>query len=272
MTTRSLPPIPSLLPGAEPFFFRGGAAGCLCLHGLSASPDEVRWLGEHLADQGLTVYGPRLPCHGGDYRDLRRVRWEDWYRAALDGYHILRAQCSQVFVAGLSMGGLLALLLATAQPVDALVVMAAPLKLPDARLMPLARWIKHFQPFVDASDRSTFPEHLRSERARRGEVVRGRVRYDRWASRAVEELHKLMQVVDLRLSDVNTPTLLLYSAADTTVPIGNQHYLSARLSRIHVETATFQESGHILTQDREHTEVIRQAGDFLLRHVRTESC
>jgi esterase/lipase len=53
-----------IMPGAEPFFFRGGAVGCLVLHGWTGSTQEVRALGAHLATQGYTVFGPRLTHHG----------------------------------------------------------------------------------------------------------------------------------------------------------------------------------------------------------------
>ena len=40
------------MPGAEPFYFKGTAAGCLLLHGFTATPQELRGLGEHLAARG----------------------------------------------------------------------------------------------------------------------------------------------------------------------------------------------------------------------------
>ena len=83
------------MQGAEPFYYPGGRVGCLCLHGLAASPAEVSWLGAYLAGRGLTVCGLRLAGHGADYRHLRYLRWQDWYLSALDGYRLLRAQCDQ---------------------------------------------------------------------------------------------------------------------------------------------------------------------------------
>ena len=42
-----------IVPGAEPFFFGvppGDRVGCLLLHGFTAMPEEMRWLGESLAE------------------------------------------------------------------------------------------------------------------------------------------------------------------------------------------------------------------------------
>ncbi len=48
-----------ILPGAEPFMHRGGPTGCLLIHGFTASPQEMRGLGEHLASPGHTAVGIR---------------------------------------------------------------------------------------------------------------------------------------------------------------------------------------------------------------------
>ena len=53
----------------------GGDVGCLVLHGFTATPSEVRWLAEHLAGQGHTVYAPRLAGHGTTPEALARTRW-----------------------------------------------------------------------------------------------------------------------------------------------------------------------------------------------------
>jgi carboxylesterase len=75
--------LPAIMPGAEPFFYRGGSRGILLLHGFTATPAETRWLGQHLGGEGYTVFGPRTPGHGTDPHDLARYRWQDWYAAAI---------------------------------------------------------------------------------------------------------------------------------------------------------------------------------------------
>lgn len=258
------------MAGAEPFYFPGsgdsGAIGVLCLHGLTATPDEVRWLGQYLNEEkGFTVYGPRITGHGSHYRDLGHLQWQDWYLLALDGFHVLRQQCRQVYVAGLSMGALLTLLLGAAEQVDGLVVMAAPVTLPDARLLPYARWLKLVRPYIHLPDRTDFPERLRLQQAERGESTYGRLRYNVWATRALQELNELMRVVNLHLPGVQEPTLLMYSTKDETVPLINQEHVRSRLGSTVIETHTFERSGHILTQDYDHQEVFERAGDFIER-------
>lgn len=260
--------IPHIMAGAEPFFYPGGGVGVLCLHGLTASPAEVRWLGEYLAGQGCAVYGARLAGHGTDYRDLRRTRWQDWYASALDGYHLLRGQCDQVVVAGLSMGGVLALLMGAALPVDGLVVMAAPVSTLLAKPMRRARWLRYIRPFLHWPDRSDFPQRLKAEQARRGEAAIGRVRYDDWATHGIAELYALMAAAEARLAQITAPVLLIYSEQDLTVPLGHRDFIAGALGSSVVETRTLAHSGHILPQDSERDEVFRLADDFIRRRVR----
>ena len=52
-----------IIPGSEPFYLPGGSTGCLLLHGFSATPEEMRPLGEFLASKGYSVIGVRLAGH-----------------------------------------------------------------------------------------------------------------------------------------------------------------------------------------------------------------
>jgi carboxylesterase len=253
------------MQGAEPFFFPGGEIGCLCLHGVTASPAEVTWLGRYLSEQGLSVYGPRLAGHGVHPQQLRHLRWQDWYLSALDGYHLLRERCEQVYVAGLSMGGLLTLVLGASVPVDGLVVMAAPVIFQNPRRLAMARWLKYLRPILHMPDTSGFEARLLEAQKRRGEPPIGRVRYDDWATQAIEELKKLADTANALLPQITIPTLLLYSEADSTVALANRDHIRARLGSTLVETHTFQKSGHILTQDIEYQQVLERAGKFILK-------
>jgi carboxylesterase len=249
-----------ILRGAEPFYYAGGDVGCLCLHGLTAAPDEVRWLGMHLAQQGFTVLGPRLAGHGVDHRLLRRMTWQDWYLSALDGYQLLRQQCRSVFVAGLSMGGLLTLKLAESEPVDGVAVLAAPVRLPAMGQLYLSRWTKWVRPYYYRPDTSDFPQRVLDEQRRRGTVDCGRLRYDYWATQVFDQLYRLMREVDAGLDRITAPTLLVYSENDKTVPVNNLGYLLDRLP--HAQTLRLTRSGHVLTQDVEYTTVLDATAEF----------
>lgn len=261
--------LPALMPGSESFFYSGGATGCLCLHGFMASPAEVRWMGQALAEQGWTVYGPRLPGHGTHPLDMNRHRWQDWFAAALDGYHLLRARCEQVFVVGHSMGGLLALLVASAAPVSGTAVLASPLRFRQ-RSVAMAHWLRYVRPYSSHPDSGRLNQIVREEQARRGEPVLGRVRYDLWSSRAVAELHAVSQAAQRALPRVQSPLLLIYSEADQTVAPENVEIIRKGVRSTQITHHILRDSDHILPQDVEREEVFARVIAFIQQN-RNES-
>ena len=102
----------AVLPGAEPFHHDGGPVGVLLCHGFTGSPQSLRPWAEHLAKAGFSVSLPLLPGHGTTWQDLNRSRWPQWYAAVNVALSQLLTRCDAVVVAGLSMGGALALRLA----------------------------------------------------------------------------------------------------------------------------------------------------------------
>ena len=111
----------------EPFYYAGNATGILLIHGLPGSPSEMRFLGERLAAEGWTVLGIRLSGHGSTREELKKASWQDWVQDAEKGVNQLRLTCKQVIGVGLSMGGLIALHLASKGILDGLITMNAPL-------------------------------------------------------------------------------------------------------------------------------------------------
>jgi len=113
----------------EPFYFSGNHIGCLLIHGFSGSPAEMRFMGEHLAKSGWTVYGILLSGHAATPEQMSKTSCEDWTEDVEVGVRKLRKSCDTIIGVGLSMGGLLALHLATLGLIDGIVTMNAPMVL-----------------------------------------------------------------------------------------------------------------------------------------------
>ncbi|MBP7999486.1 MAG: alpha/beta fold hydrolase [Chloroflexi bacterium] len=244
------------IPQAEPFFFRGRDIGCLLLHGFTASPQEMLSLGQHLAAQEYTVYGPRLTHHGTMAEDMTRTHWHDWYFSALDGYHILRQQCAEVVVIGLSMGGSLALLLAVEQPVTALVVMAAPIHLTDWR-MNYARTIARVYPFLPKQGFDP--------------TQKLNARYAVQPVHAIAELRDMLAELRPRLSTITSPALIIHSLADEMIPLSNFDTIYREIGSSHKEKLILERSGHLVTEDVEQSQLFAQITEFVGRKTRPRS-
>jgi len=250
----------------DPFFFPGGPVGCLLLHGFSNSPHEMRPLGEYLAAQGLTVLGARLAGHGTTPEDLESKRWPDWVgseapsrppfrevrrdgaSSAADGLAELRRHCPQVFVVGISGGGLVALYLATIAPLDGLVVMSVPVLVSDWRwrLLPLVqhfvRWVRDTRcDLTDPAAKATYYPHPAT--------------YERKPVAALVSMGELQAIVRRRLAQITVPTLLIYGRHDRTISPGDADYLLTHLGSLDKQLVWFANSGHGLVVDSEKEKV-----------------
>ena len=103
----------------EPYFIvpaRPSKPGVVLVHGLLASPAELKALGLRLADRGHPVLGVRLKGHGTSPWDLRECNWRDWLASVRRGYEIMSHLTEEVLIIGFATGASLALHLAASRP------------------------------------------------------------------------------------------------------------------------------------------------------------
>lgn len=110
----------------DAFFWKAGSVGIFLSHGFTATTAEVRLAAEKFYAQGYTVAAPLLPGHGTRPEDLNQIVWQEWVRAGETELDRLFGVCEQVWIAGISMGGVLALHLASIQPKSAGILLYAP--------------------------------------------------------------------------------------------------------------------------------------------------
>ncbi len=243
----------------NPFFFEGGPTGCLLIHGFSGSPPEMRLMGEFLAGKGLTVLGVRLAGHGTSPEDMATTTWRDWVASAEEGLRELQRRCEQVFVAGLSMGGLITLHLAARHPLPGIIVMAAPAYIADwrFRFLPLAQYfIRWVTPDIESD--LTDPEA--EERV---------FSYKRLPIRCVVSLRELLRLVRQDLPQVKAPALIMQGEEDHHVPADSAPIIFEELGTAEKEIVWWPNSGHCITVDSEREAVWARAFEFIAKHTRS---
>jgi carboxylesterase len=255
-----------LLPGGEPFHTPGDETGCLLSHGWTGAPQEVRWLGQHLAGQGYTVHGVRLAGHGTTPRDMGRTHWRDWYASLLGGYQLLRQTCERVFVLGLSMGAALSLLLAANEEVSGVVSMASPYRLSRLKVR-AASVLRPVLFSVPANSSGDFSRQVAAEQARRGERVTGHVAYGQRPLCAVVQLAALLEEARRALPQVRVPALLIHARHDTLIPLGSMQRIYDALGSADKRTLTLERGGHVVTEDVDHPLVFEAAAEFIAAHL-----
>jgi carboxylesterase len=233
------------------------------VHGFTATPHEMRPLGEGLAAAGFPVHGVRLAGHGTRLEELATTRWADWYASVEAGLSALRAERGRVAVCGMSLGSLLALHLAAtrAADVDALVLCGTPILLGGARV----RWLPALARLPWFARRwATIPKNggpdISDPAARAASLS-----YPAMPLAAIVELLRVQAVVRSELGRVVQPTLLLHGRHDHSVPVANLDVLRRRLASRWLEANVLERSWHVVTLDVERDEVVRLAVDFLAR-------
>lgn len=243
-------------PGTRPL-------GCVLVHGFTATPNEVRPLGDALSAVGFRCHAARLPGHATTVADLAMARQDQWLATVHAAVRRMAEETPHVVLAGVSLGALLALAVAGAAtaPVRALVLMGTPLRFADER----TAWLR----FVSWVPGLTGPARIVRKRHGRDildQDARARSQaYDMIPLAAVVELLRLRARVKRLLPRVTQPTLALHGRHDHTAPVANLETLRRRMPAGGLETAIFEHSAHVLTEDAERDAVATRVLDFLSR-------
>ena len=83
--------------------------GILLIHGLTASPYLMQDLGKFFSKHCFLVRAILLPGHGTRPGDLLNVSYNDWVKAVNYGLQSFNGQAENLFIAGYSIGGELAI-------------------------------------------------------------------------------------------------------------------------------------------------------------------
>ncbi|MCI3270313.1 carboxylesterase [Streptomyces cylindrosporus] len=243
-----------VLPGAEPFRHEGGEVGVLLCHGFTGSPQSLRPWAEYLAERGFTVSLPLLPGHGTRWEDMQLTGWQDWYAEVDRELRALGERCSQVFVAGLSMGGALALRLAArhGDAVSGVMVVNPANKVHGlaAYALPVARHLV----------RTT--KGIASDIAKEGSAELG---YDKVPLHAAHSLRNFFRLVDRELPQVTQPLLLLHSPQDHVVPPADSARILGRVSSRDVREILLEQSYHVATLDHDADRIFEESLAFIGR-------
>jgi carboxylesterase len=243
-----------LLPGAEPFSHEGNEVGILLCHGYTGCPQSLRPWAEALATAGYTVRLPLLPGHGTTWQDLNRTHWTDWYATVSASLDELNSRCRAVVVAGLSMGGALALRLAAHRGSDVagIVVVnpAVSAQDPRLRLLPV---LKYVLPSL-AGIASDIKKPGSTELA-----------YSRNPLRALHSLTRLWADVVPDLPRVNQPLLLFRSPQDHVVPASSSTLVLRQVSSTDVQEVLCENSFHVATLDNDAELIIKHSLHFVER-------
>ena len=251
-----------IIATAEPFFFLGDKSkpACLLIHGFTGTPKEMRWMGEYLNQQGFTCLGVRLAGHATTPQDMIASHWTDWTASVEDAYSLLKNLTDNIYLVGLSMGGILSLLMSTRLEVKGLAAMSTPYKLPDDPRLRNIELISKTVPFMPKGNEEPGSGWFDKE------AWKDHVSYPQNPVRSVGELNKLLGEMRAALPRINVPVLLIHSKDDDYVLPESMEHIYADLEKASDKTKLYiTGSGHVVTRDAARRQVFESALEFIQR-------
>lgn len=270
-------------PAKEGFFFKGdNGSTVILIHGLTGTPNEMKFLATFLNKKGYSVICPRLARHGEPLKVLKYVKWQEFYKSVQDVFvNDLSGTTGSVFAAGLSMGALLALLLADDFPERIHgVTCLAPTLFYDGWNTPKA---KYFMPLASTPLRYLFYFKEEPPYGIKNEVIQKRIhRY--YKNAALEDLENvaqygypyfpvallyqlqlLVKCISKKLPEMDFPVQLIQAEDDDMTSVKNSKFIYDRIRSETKEMVLLYNSYHVITADQERDTVAEKTEDFFKR-------
>ncbi len=254
------------IPGT-PFFLKQlkkSKTAILLVHGFSASPPEMRYLGDILFNAGHTVLGIRLEGHGTSPYDLARFEWEDWFSSVERGYNLLSYYADKIIVIGFSMGGSLALHLASynKNKLCGVVSISSPIIIRDTYgryffLLPIINKINNLTRSFTEKETGVI-EFIPSDPENK------KTNYKHMPLKGIYELMKLTNALRRELKNITCPLLILHASKDYEVD-------SESANIIYNESASTEKSLHFINTSNhvivtpDYPEIYEKILNFLKR-------
>lgn len=254
-----------LVLGAAPIDLpRAGAPGVLLLHGGGDTPQALEQLARHLHGRGFAVRAPLLSGHGRDLSALAAATARQWHHDVRREFESMRGQHNQVAIVGLSMGGSLAVKLASEVPVDALVLLA-----PYLAMSPFVRGMARTSrawgwllPYFSSLGTRSIRDPAAAERALGHGIL---------TPAALRALYDVVNDAARALPRVRAPALVVQSREDNRIlpEIAEREF--ARLGSVEKKFIWTNGAAHVITVDFGHQRVFEMTTNWLEAHLHASS-
>jgi carboxylesterase len=247
-----------VIKSALPLYLPGeGKKAVLIIHGYTGFAGEFYDLAQNIHSLGYTVSLPRLPGHGTNRKDFKATNDRDWLSHVENCYADLEAGHDEVYVVGLSMGGILALLVAARFNPKRVVLLA-----PAMAMHSTVFYLTPFLRFILPDQKSDWNP---DQEAGEDWQTLGR---EYWSVTMIGQLAKLRRLQKRaigELSEIHSPILLMLSEKDDSVSLKAESVIKSGLKDCPVTTEILKESHHVLVTGVEKDYVNKRVKDWLER-------
>jgi carboxylesterase len=266
------------------FFMQGNnGATIMLIHGLTGTPNEMRFLAKYLNKQGYSIACPRLANHGEPLGVLKKTTWQDCYQSVREAYLKIRESHSgPLYASGLSMGALLAILLAEEFSNEvAAISCLSPTLFYDGWNIPWYRcfWplcyftpLKHFLYFKEEPPYGIKNKALQqrvhkyySAATLDDNTSAAEYGYPYYPVSLLYQLYLLVKHLKKILPSIHVPVQLIQAQNDDITSVKNSTIIYDGVSSKIKEMVLLNNSFHVITADQERATVAHRMNDFFTR-------
>lgn len=253
----------------------------LLIHGITGTPSEMRYLGKSINKAGYAVFCNTLPRHCGSLSELKKVTWQEIADACMSDFQSLKQKYSKVFIAGLSMGALMALHIGYLCPgqVAGAAVLAPTIfydgwALHKGKVFLNLLWhVPYLRNRIDI--REGWPYGLKDEDVRSGiERFYKDADANKFSNKALlfgspffplanlYQHHLFTKVVAKELGKVKVPAIIIHAKEDDMTSFRNASYVFGRIGSTQKSLVILENSYHMITIDNEKDRVAAEVIGF----------
>lgn len=237
--------------------------GVLWFHAWASTEDDLQEMIQYLNKKGIDYHSINLKGHNTKPSDLHGVSYKDWLRQAEDAYLEVAKKWDYIFVGGLSMGGQLALYLASKYKVNGVITIGTPLKI---KIPFIIRYLSHFLqhiPYKISKNNAFLAERIKTiNLSRKGA-------YRNFPISSVAQVCFLTRKTRRKyIQYINSPILLIQSTSDHVVPNYNLEIFTNKLKtpKKDIHIMWVEDSYHLVNLDHSKLEVFNRIYEFIQKY------
>ncbi|MCD7035709.1 carboxylesterase [Metabacillus sp. GX 13764] len=237
----------------KPLTFEGGKRAVLLLHGFTGNTADVRMLARYLNERGYTCHAPQYKGHGVPPDELVHTGPEDWWKDVMEGYeHLKSLGYEEIAVGGLSLGGVFSLKLGYTVPVKGIVTMCAPMYIKSEEVMyqGVLDYARNYKKF-EGKDDEQIEEEMKD--------------FAKTPMNTLAALQELIADVREHVDHIYSPTFVVQARHDHMINTDSANIIYNEVETDVKEIKWYEESGHVITLDKERDKVHEDFYQFLER-------
>ncbi len=242
-----------VISGAGPFYLNGNNIGIIMIHGGGGGTSaDLKIIAEDLHKKGgYTISIPLLPGFGTSPEELRKTSIEKWLFTLYKELSYMKEKCDKIIIGGHSMGGILALILASDNDLDGVFTISTPYSVQS--------FLIHIIPFI-----KIFMKYYPTNSEQFKKDTNGKwVGYDKIPVNIGIKVKYLLKQMKRSLKKINSPVLLFQGRLDSDIKKSSIDNIFNKINSKKKKKIWLENNGHPILLCPDHDQIVRELLNFI---------